>query len=293
MKNSAGKVDMQSFDDLFGSSPTGEEGQVIEVNLSQLYDFKNHPFQVRDDEEMLELEESIKERGVLVPGIVRKRQGGGYEIVAGHRRKHASHLAGKDSMQVICRELSDDDATLIMIDSNIQRENLLPSEKAWAYRMKMEALKHQGKKGGSTAVEIGEKTGDNVRTVQRYVRLTYLLPELLEAVDHNKIAVIAGSKLSFLSSEEQGWLLEVIEEQGCYPKGKAADQIKEYSKKGELTKELIQLLLKGKEKDTDTVQVVIKDKRIREYFPQTYDRQTIEEIIFSLLEKWKAAQEAE
>ena len=285
MKDSAGKVDFASYDDLFGGSgDTGQE-QLLSVNLNVLYDFKNHPFKVKDDEEMLELAESIKERGVLVPGLVRPRKAGGYEMIAGHRRKHGSMLAGKTEMQVICRNLSDDDATVVMVDSNIQRENLLPSEKAFAYRMKMEALRHQGKKGGSTAQEVGKKAGDDARKVQRYIRLTYLLPELLEAVDNKKIPLIAGSDISFLTEEEQKWLLETIEDLGKHPSGGVAAELKKYSQGGELTRALIEVLLKGKEPERIKVSI-----NIREYFPNNYDKGQIEEVVHSLLEKWKADQ---
>ena len=285
MKNSASKVDFASYDDLFGGGGNIGQEQLLSVNLNVLYDFENHPFKVNDDEEMQELAESIKECGVLVPGLVRPRKAGGYEMIAGHRRKHGSMLAGKTEMQVICRNLSDDDATVVMVDSNIQRENLLPSEKAFAYRMKMEALRHQGKKGGSTAQEVGKKAGDDARKVQRYIRLTYLLPELLEAVDNKKIPLIAGSDISFLKEEEQKWLLEAIEYLGKYPSGGVAAELKKYSQGGELTRALTEVLLKGKELERINVSITI-----REYFPDNYDKGQIEEVVHSLLEKWKADQ---
>lgn len=289
MKNSANKVEMQSYDDLFGTNASHENGKIIEVDIGQLHDFKRHPFQVRDDEEMLELVESVKTRGVLVPGIVRLHKDSGYEIISGHRRKHASVLAGKEKMPVICQELSDDDATVVMVESNIQRENLLPSEKAMAYRMKMDALKHQGRRGTNTTQEIGEKTGDNERTVQRYIRLTYLIPELLEAIDQKKMALIAGSDLSFLTMEEQKWLLDIIHEYRKYPNGIVAGQLKEYSKNKELNRALIRVLLMGKGKES--FKVIIKDDKIQEYFPTNYGKEEIEKVIFSLLDEWKAKNE--
>lgn len=289
MKNSANKVEMQSYDDLFGTNESHENGKIIEVDIGQLHDFKRHPFQVRDDEEMLELVESVKTRGVLVPGIVRLHKDSGYEIISGHRRKHASVLAGKEKMPVICQELSDDDATVVMVESNIQRENLLPSEKAMAYRMKMDALKHQGRRGANTTQEIGEKTGDNERTVQRYIRLTYLIPELLEAIDQKKMALIAGSDLSFLTMEEQKWLLDIIHEYRKYPNGIVAGQLKEYSKNKELNRALIRVLLMGKGKES--FKVIIKDDKIQEYFPANYGKEEIEKVIFSLLDEWKAKNE--
>lgn len=288
MKNSASKVEIRSYDDLFGSTPVEAQEEVITAKISDLYDFKDHPFRVVEDEGMLELAESIGERGVLVPGLVRPRKGGGYEVVAGHRRKFGSILAGKEEMQVICRNLTDEDATIIMVDSNIQRENLLPSEKAFAYRMKMEALKHQGKQGKNTAEEIGEKAGDNARKVQRFIRLTYLHPDLLEAVDNKKIPLIAGSDISFLSEKEQVWVVETIHEDSKYPSGGVALQLKEYSKNGELTKALVELLLKGSQEQS--MKVVIKHDQVRKYFPDNFSKKKIEEVILTLLENWKSAQ---
>jgi ParB family chromosome partitioning protein len=290
MKSNLNKVELHSYDDLFGTAPVMAQEEIIRVKISDLHDFKDHPFRVEEDDEMMVLVESIKDRGVLVPGLVRPRKAGGYEVISGHRRKQGSILAGKEEMLVICRNLTDDDATVIMVDSNIQRENLLPSEKAFAYRMKMEALKHQGKKGVDTAKGIGEKAGDNARKVQRYIRLTYLHPELLEAVDNKKIPVIAGSELSFLKMEEQSWIVDAIHNSGKFPTGAIADQLKEYGKNGELTKAIVELLIMGEAQKS--VKVTIKQERIREYFPDSYSKQKIEEIIFSLLDDWKAAQAA-
>ena len=288
MKDSANKVKFSSYDDLFGGKADAGQEQVLTVKLNALHDFKDHPFRVIDNEEMQELAESIKARGVLVPGLVRPRQEGGYELIAGHRRKHGSVLAGREEMQVICRDLSDDDATVVMVDSNIQRENLLPSEKAFAYRMKMEALRHQGRKGINTAQEVGKKAGDDTRKVQRYIRLTYLNKKLLTAVDDKKIPVIAGSEISFLKEQEQVWLLECIDDLERYPNGSIAAELKKYSQSGELTKAVIEVLLK--EKGPDFVKVNIN---IREFFPDDYDKEQIVGVVYSLLEGWKAEQGAE
>ena len=285
MKNSADKVEFKAYDDLFGASPDKKQADILTVRLEDLYEFNNHPFRITEDEGMLELADSIKERGVLVPGLVRPRENGGYEVIAGHRRKYASILAGKESMQVICRNLTDDDATIIMVDSNIQRENLLPSEKAFAYQMKMKALKRQGKKGIGTAQKVGEKAGDKARTVQRYIRLTYLETELLEAVDNGKIAFITGADLSFLKTEEQSWIIDSIQETSKYPNGAMAIQLKDYSEKKKLTRELAELVLMGTEKNN--MRIVIKKEQIREYFPESYNQAEVEKIIFSLLKKWK------
>lgn len=285
MKNSADKVKFSSYDDLFGGKGESGQEQILSVNLSVLHDFKDHPFKVIDNEEMLELAESIKERGVLVPGLARPRKAGGYELIAGHRRKHGSVLAGKKEMQVICRDLSDDDATVIMVDSNIQRENLLPSEKAFAYRMKMEALRHQGRKGANTAQEVGKNAGDDARKVQRFIRLTYLIPELLQYVDEKKIPLMAGADISFLQEEEQRWLVECIAACDKYPGGGVAAELKKYSQSGELTQAVIQALLK--EKKPGCVKVNIN---VQEFFPKEYDKEQIARVVHSLLEKWKAEQ---
>ena len=196
---SAAKVKLNSFDDLFGTEQpqTGTE-QVQEIALSELHEFKGHPFKVLDDEKMQETMESIREHGVLMPGIARPMKDGGYEIIAGHRRRHACELVGLTTMPMFIRDYTDDEATIIMVDSNIQREDILPSEKAWAYRMKMEALSHQGVKGEDyTADLVGETAGDCARTVQRYIRLTYLKTELLDYADQGRI-ILAVAELSLI-----------------------------------------------------------------------------------------------
>lgn len=209
---SAAKIKLEEFDDLFGR-PLEQEGaeKVIHVPLVELHTFKDHPFQVREDKKMEETTESIREYGVLVPGIARPRAGGGYEIIAGHRRKRGSELAGKTEMPVIVRNYTDDEATIIMVDSNIQREDILPSEKARAYKMKYEALKHQGKKGGgNTLDEVGEAAGESGKTVQRYIWLSRLSDALLEMVDNKKIGMMQGIDLSFLDRQAQEWVKTVL-----------------------------------------------------------------------------------
>lgn len=203
---SASKIKLDSFDDLFGNNTTQENmtEQIINVPLTDLHAFKDHPFRVADDEKMEETTESIRQYGVLVPGIARPRAGGGYEIIAGHRRKRGSELAGMAEMPVIVRNYTDDEATIIMVDSNIQREDILPSEKAKAYKMKYEAMKHQGKKSGkSTLEEVGEAAGENAKKVQRYIWLSRLSEKLLAMVDHKKIGFSQGVDLSFLPEEAQ------------------------------------------------------------------------------------------
>ena len=229
MKSVASKIQITSFDDLFNPTTPDEteegKGQIREIPLADLHEFRNHPFKILDDDKMAEMVDSIRQYGVLVPGIVRERAEGGYEIVAGHRRKHASELAGKETMPVIVQELDDDEATIIMVDSNIQREELLPSEKAWAYKLKLDAMKRQAgrpRKENLSQVgthsrsdqELANQVGISRNQVQRYIRLTELLPELMDMVDAKKLALNPAYELSFLTKEEQAILLEVIRGRG-------------------------------------------------------------------------------
>ena len=243
---SASKIKMESFDDLFGGSSAREIGaeQIINAPLADLHEFKDHPFKVLDDEKMEETTESIKLFGVLVPGIARPRAGGGYELIAGHRRKHGSERAGKTEMPIIVRNYSDDEATIIMVDSNIQREDILPSEKAKAYKMKYEAMKHQGKRSSkNTLDEVGEAAGENAKKVQRYIWLSRLSDELLEMVDTKKLGFSQGVDISFLSEEAQQWVEVIIEEQGCNVSTVQSGKLKEYGKSGELTFAMVRLIL--------------------------------------------------
>ena len=227
------EVTLEKFDDLFGGSAAQENGieQIINAPLvAELYTFKDHPFRVEDDEKMEETTESIRQYGVLVPGIARPRAGDGYEIIAGHRRKRGSELAGKTEMPVIVRNYTDDEATIIMVDSNIQREDILPSEKARAYKMKYEAMKHQGKKSGrNTLDEVGEAAGENAKKVQRYIWLSRLSDELLAMVDGKKLGFSQGVDISFLAEEAQGWVQAVIEEKACNVSMAQSAKIKEYT----------------------------------------------------------------
>ena len=281
---SAEKVKLNSLDDLFGIDETGET--VTSVPLSELHTFKGHPFQVLDDEKMQETVESVKQYGVLMPGIVRPHPEGGYEVIAGHRRWRACELAGLTEMPVIIREMDDDTAVVLMVDTNIQREDILPSEKAKAYRMKYEAMKHQGSKGEKyTADAIGEAAGDSGRTVQRYIRLSELVEELMDYVDENKIPMVAGEKLSYLKAEEQAWVVDAIGNSGIFPSKTQAEQLKESSETGELTEGNAYAVLIRKDKEN--VNVTISAKRIRNYFPTEYSKEQIEDVIYTLLEEWK------
>ena len=285
---SAEKVKLNSFDDLFGIDETGET--VTSVPLSELHTFKGHPFRVLDDEKMQETVESVKQYGVLMPGIVRPHPEGGYEVIAGHRRWRACELAGLTEMPVIIREMDDDTAVVLMVDTNIQREDILPSEKAKAYRMKYEAMKHQGSKGEKyTADAIGEAAGDSGRTVQRYIRLSELAEELMDYVDENKIPMVVGEKLSYLKAEEQAWVVDAIGNSGIFPSKAQAEQLKAGSEAGELTEGNIYAVLIRKEKEN--VNVTISAKKIRNYFPTGYSKEQIEDVIYTLLEEWKQKEE--
>ena len=298
MKSSASKIQLTGFDDLFQAGGTSEvSGETVqEVPLSELFPFKNHPFQVRDDEARQKTVESIARSGVLSPAIVRPRQEGGYEIIAGHRRKRGSELAGRETMPVLIRTLDDDEATIIMVDSNLQREKILPSEKAFAYKMKLEALKHQGQRRDLTsapavqkltsrdkiAQDAGEKSG---MAVARYIALTKLIPPLLVLVDEDKLAVsTAADYLSDLSEKEQADLVSVMDKLNVIPGRGQLTKIKQHSKDSTLTITVIEALLKAEH--PATVQVVLKQTRLHQYFPQSYTAQQMEEVIVSLLETW-------
>ena len=285
---SAAKIKMESFDDLFGGSSAQETGaeQIINAPLADLHEFKDHPFKVLDDEKMEETTESIRLYGVLVPGIARPRTGGGYELIAGHRRKHGSERAGKTEMPIIVRNYSDDEATIIMVDSNIQREDILPSEKAKAYKMKYEAMKHQGKKSGkNTLDEVGEAAGENAKKVQRYIWLSRLSDELLEMVDTKKLGFSQGVDISFLPEEAQQWVEVIIEEQGCNVSTVQSGKLKEYGKSGELTFAMVRLIL-TEEKPKER-KVTLKADKISKYFSDSYSNEEIENVIISLLDKWR------
>ena len=282
------EIQLTSYDDLLGinSEESEDTEKIIIAPLTELYTFKDHPFRVVDDEKMEETTESIKKYGVLVPGIARPRAGGGYEIIAGHRRKRGSERAGKSEMPVIVRNYTDDEATIIMVDSNIQREDILPSEKAKAYFMKYEAMKHQGSKsGGLTLDEIGEKAGESGKTVQRYIWLSRLSDELLELVDNKKIGFMQGVDISFLTEEQQQWVLVILQEKMVTISTTQSGKLKEHGKKGELTLPMVRLILteqKPKER-----KVLIKADKISQYFPDDYDSEDIESVIYQLLEEWK------
>lgn len=279
---SASKIKLTSYDELLGG---GEEtNDIQQVSLEHLHSFENHPFQVNDDEAMAELVESVKEEGILTALLVRPLGDGEYEIIAGHRRRHAAQLAGLKEVPVIIRNMDQDTAVRAMVDSNLQRPNILPSEKAFAYRMKMEAMNHQGTSGGISAKDIGKNANDSARQVYRYIRLTYLMNDLLNAVDRDVIGLQVGVELSYLTVPEQEMVEEVHESTGKYPSLEQAKKIRQHREEKTLTKEIVRLLVIGERKKKTTV--TLKQDEIKKYFPPEYDEQKIRTVICQLLEEW-------
>lgn len=303
MKSSAAKIQVTGLDALFGEAPAQAAGdQIKEVPLAELHPFKDHPFHVVDDEKMQEMAESVTQYGVLVPGIVRPKPEGGYEIVAGHRRRRASELAGKETMPVIVRDMDDDEATIIMVDSNLQREKILPSEKAFAYRMKLEAMKRKAGRprkdncvpvahnlsGRKSRNVLAEQVGESQDQIRRYIRLTHLLPPLLQMVNENKLTLRPAVELSYLTQDEQGLLLEMISSREIVPTLEQAQELKLYSQDNQLTIAKIKVVLaQGK---SGPMQVTLKKKCLSQYFPKDYTQKQIEEVILSLLKTWKSQQ---
>ena len=284
----AGKLNINSFADIID----GDDTVITEVPISDLHDFKGHPFRVLDDEKMEETVESVKKNGILTPGVVRPRPEGGYEIIAGHRRKRACELAKLKTMPVIIKNYTDDEAIVAMVDTNIQREDILPSEKAKAYRMKFDAMKHQGsKEGGRTLDILGEKTGESGKTVQRYIYLSYLSEELLTLVDEKKLPIVSGVNVSFLTEKEQIWVENRIRETGVIVTPSQSTTLKKYSQSKELTKAMTDLIL-DEEKPKER-RFVMRNDRISEYFSDDTTNEEIEETIYRLLEEWKKTQKNE
>ena len=264
--------------------------------MTDLHPFKNHPFKVTDDESMLETAESITKHGVLVPVIARPREEGGYELISGHRRKRASELAGKETLPCIVRNLDDDAATIIMVDSNIQRENILPSERAFAYKLKLEAIKHQGQRSDLTSGQVGQKskysiekiadqTGESYKQVQRFIRLTELVPELLDTVDAKKIAFNPAVELSYLKPHEQVQLMEAMDMEQSTPSLSQAQRLKKYSQDGKLTFDVMTAIM-SEEKKGEPDKVTLTGEKLKKYFPKSYTPQQMEETIIKLLEGW-------
>ncbi len=302
MKSSVKKIELASVDDLFSTEESRADDQrerVQEIPLSELHPFKNHPFKVKDDEAMMDTAESIKQYGVLVPAIARPDPEGGYELVAGHRRHRASELAEQETMPVIVRDLDDDAATIIMVDSNLQRESLLPSERAFAYKMKLDAMKHQGERMDLTCAQVGHKSdgkksrdilaeqvGQSKNQIQRFIRLTELIPELLDMVDERKIAFNPAYELSFLKPEEQIQLLDAMESEQSTPSLSQAQRLKKFSQEGHLSIDVMRAIM-GEEKKSELDKVTLSSDTLRKYFPKSYTPQRMQETIIKLLEAWQ------
>lgn len=302
MKSSAKNVKLASVDDLFSTEESRADAgreKVMEIPLAELHPFEGHPFKVKDDEAMLETAESVRRYGVLVPAIARPRAEGGYEMIAGHRRHRASELAEKETMPVIVRDLDDDAATIIMVDSNLQRESLLPSERAFAYKMKLDAMKHQGERldltcsqvgnklqGKKSSEQLAEQVGQSKNQIFRFIRLTELIPPLLDMVDEKKIAFNPAYELSFLTKEEQKTLVETMDYEQATPSLSQAQRMKKFSQEGKLTGDVM-LAIMSEEKKSDLDKVTFTSDTLRKYFPKSYTPKKMEETIIRLLEQWQ------
>ena len=301
MKSSAKNIVLKSVDDIFQTEENRADAQrerVQEIPLDQLKPFKNHPFKVRDDQRMLDTVDSIREYGVLVPAIARPDPEGGYELISGHRRKRGCEMAGLQTMPVIIRDLDDDAAVLVMVDSNIQREELLPSERAFAYKMKLEALKHQGARSDLTSMQVAQKlsvqkVGDDAGVskdqVRRFIRLTELISELLDMVDERKLAFNPAVEVSYLKQDEQRMLLEAMDAEQTTPSLSQAQRLKKFSQEGRLTEEAMSAIM-SEEKKSEMDKVTLRSDTLRRYFPKSYTPKQMEQTIIRLLDVWKQRQ---
>ena len=302
MQRKGANISLKGYDDIFSTEQSRAESQqerVQEIPLSELHPFKGHPFKVLDDEAMQKTVESIAQFGVMTPAIARPRPEGGYEIIAGHRRHHASELAGKDTMPVIVRDMDDDAATILMVDSNLQRETLLPSERAFAFKMKLDAMKRQGMRTDLTSVQvapklttaiIGEESGMSSDNVKRYIRLTNLIPELLDMVDEKKIAFNPAVEISYLKPEEQQDFLEAMDYAQSTPSLSQAQRLKKFSQEGKCSLDAMCAIM-SEEKKGELDRVTIKHDVLRKYFPKSYTPKQMEDTIIKLLEQWQRKRE--
>ena len=304
-KNSL-NVLLKGADDIFSTEESRQEQQreqVQQIPIGELFPFKNHPFKVLDDESMQRTVESVEQYGVLSPLIARPRPEGGYEIISGHRRQHAAQLAGLETLPVIVRNMDDDAAVLLMVDSNLQRENILPSERAFAYKMKLEALKNQGARSDLTCGQFGHKlngakardivadeSGDNARNVQRFIRLTSLIPELLDMVDEKKIAFNPAVELSYLDESQQRDFLEAMNDTQNAPSLSQAQRLKRLAQEGHFSYD-VAFAVMGEEKKDELDKVVIKNDTLRKYFPRSYTPKQMEDTIIKLLDQWQRKQQ--
>ena len=298
MPKKCANISLSSYDDIFSTQESRQETgeHVVMLPLEAIHPFKNHPFRIVDDEEMRKTAESIREYGVLVPAIVRPLENGEYEMISGHRRRYASMLAGRDTMPVIVRQMDDDTATILMVDSNLQREHILPSERAKAYQMKQEALKHQGQrtdltlgqnvpKFKRTTEEIADGTGQSYKQIQRYIRLNNLIPEIMDMVDEKKIAFNPAVELSYLKPEEQKEFLEAMDYAQTTPSVSQAQRIKKLSQQGTSSLEAMCEVMDEVKKPPED-KLVIKSDVLRKYFPKSYTPQQMEAVIVKLLDQW-------
>lgn len=297
MKSSGRKPSLTSYDDIFSTEASRQQEQIQRLALSELHPFKDHPFRVLDDDRMMETVESVKEYGVLVPIIARPMADGGYEIVSGHRRKRACELAGLKEIPAIVRDLDDDEAVIIMVDSNLQRENILPSERAKAYQMKLEAIKHQGERRDLTSRQlvgkleaadlIGQDTGESGRQIQRILRLNNLEPPLIDKVDAGKLAFTPAVELSYLKPEEQQWLDTALENTQQTPSLSQAQRMKRESKQGTLSEQgIMEIMTENKQTIPAKGSVVLPQEKLTKYFPRSYTTEQMEKVIFKLLDYW-------
>ena len=297
-------VSLKGADDIFSTEESRQEQQreqVQQIPIGELFPFKNHPFKVLDDESMQRTVESVEQYGVLSPLIARPRPEGGYEIISGHRRQHAAQLAGLDTLPVIVRNMDDDAAVLLMVDSNLQRENILPSERAFAYKMKLEAIKNQGARSDLTSGQIVQKSklsiervaedaGEGYKTVQRFIRLTNLIPELLDMVDEKKIAFNPAVELSYLDESQQRDFLEAMNDNQNAPSLSQAQRLKRLAQEGHFSYD-VAFAVMGEEKKDELDKVVIKNDTLRKYFPRSYTPKQMEDTIIKLLEQWQRKQQ--
>jgi ParB family transcriptional regulator, chromosome partitioning protein len=287
------KIKLSSYDDMFGideneavSAGNKSEGDIVEIPLSELHTFENHPFRVVDDDNMQEMVESIKEYGVLVPAIVRPRKEGGYELISGHRRKHASELAGKETMPVIIKDCDDDEATVIMVDANIQRDDVLISERAKAYQMKYEAMKHQGKGNGRSLETMSEEAGESAKTIQRLICIASLDADLLQLVDDKKLGLRPAFSISFLKPEQQKIVYKVLVDMKANINEEQAARIKDAGKKGYFNEDYLRDILTYEKPKVR--KVVFNQKKLDNYFTPDMSNEDIEKLIVHLLDEWKS-----
>ena len=303
MQKKGANISLKGYDDIFSTDQSRAEAQqerVQEIPLSELHPFEGHPFRVVDDEEMMKTAESVRDFGVLTPAIVRPDPDGGYEIVSGHRRHRASELAGKETMPAIVRDLDDDAAIILMVDANLQRESILPSERAFAYKMKLDAIKHQGQRTDLTSSQVGMKlqaldivgqeAGDSRNQVHRFIRLTNLIPELLDMVDEKKIAFNPAVELSYLDESQQRDFLEAMNDTQNAPSLSQAQRLKRLAQEGHFSYD-VAFAVMGEEKKDELDKVVIKNDTLRKYFPRSYTPKQMEDTIIKLLEQWQRKQQ--